>query len=166
MGLILPPLVKYENFSSDEEFLDVLYEYFKQDFLLDKPKYKGISLRLKRMPIRNNREATFYHITTKGKNEDNRVIDIPRAERIRWIKPIIESNDKTLMIWENNRKKEENILIFHEQENFLIVLRKRTNGLMFWTSYFVNKCYKLKLIKEHDKYHNKLKTPLALKQRT
>ncbi len=164
MGLNLPPLVKYENFASDDEFLDVLYEYFKQDFILDKPKYKGVSLRLKRMPIRNNREATFYHITTKGKDEENRQIDVPRAERIRWIKPIIESNDKILMVWENNRKKEENILIFYEQENFLIVLRKRAKGLMFWTSYYVDKCYKIKLIKEYNKYHKKLKTPFV--QRT
>ena len=164
MGLILPPLVKYENFTSDEEFLDTLYEYFKQDFVLDKPKYKGVTLRLKRMPIRNNREATFYHITTKGKDEETRQIDVPRAERIRWIKPIIESNDKTLMLWENTRKKENNILIFHEKENFLIVLRKRANGLMFWTSYYVDECYKKKLIKEYNKYHKKLKTPFS--QRT
>ena len=164
MGLKLPPLVKYENFESDDDFLNTLYEYFRQDFILDKPKYKNNPLRLKRMPIRDNREATFYHITTKGENEENRQIDIPRAERIRWIKPIIESNDKTLMIWENKRKNEENILILHEKENFLIVLRKRQNGLMFWTAYYVDKCYKKKLINEHNKYHNKLKTPFL--QRT
>ncbi len=164
MGLKLPPLVKYENFESDEEFLDALYEYFKQDFVYNKPKYKGTQLRLKRIPLRSGREATFYHITTKGKDENNRQIDVPRAERIRWIKPIIESNDKSLMIWENNRKKEENIVILHDKENFVIVLRKRTNGLMFWTSYFVDKCYKKKLVKEHNNYHKKLKTPFL--QRT
>lgn len=159
MGLKLPPLVKYENFESDDDFLDALYEYFRQDFIVDKPKYQNIPLRLKRMPLRNNREATFYHITTKGTSEENRQIDILRAERIRWIKPMIESNDGTLMTWENTRKNEENILILHEKENFLIVLRKRKNGLMFWTSYYVDKCYKKKLINEYNKFHNKLKTP-------
>ena len=160
MGLSLPPLVKYENFESDEDFLNTLYEYFKADFVINKPKYKGIPLRLKRMPLRNERESTFYHVTTKGDDEENRQIDIPRAERIRWIKPIIESNDKNLLTWENSRKKEDNILIFHKIENFLIVLRKRKQGLMFWTSYYVDKCYKHKLLKECNNYHNKLKTPL------
>lgn len=164
MGLKLPPLIKYDDFQSDEDFLNTLYEYFRQDFIVNKPKYKNVPLRLKRMPIRHNREATFYHITTKGKDEESRQIDIPRAERIRWIKPIIESNDKTLMIWENFRKKEENVLILHEKENFLIVLRKRRNGLMFWTAYYVDECYKKKLINEHNKYHKKLKTPFL--QRT
>ena len=89
MGLILPPLVKYDSFDSDEDFLNTLYEYFKQDFIYTKPKYKGVELRLKRMPIRNGREATFYHITTQGLDENDRKIDIPRAERLRWIKPII-----------------------------------------------------------------------------
>ena len=159
MGLILPPLVKYENFITDEDFLNALYEYFKQDFVYDKPKYKGIPLRLKRMPIRNNREATFYHITTKGDNEEHREIDILRAERIRWIKPIIESNDKCLLCWSNNRKKEENILIFHEKENFLIILRNRKNGILFWTAYYVDECYKKKLLKEYRNNSKKLKTP-------
>lgn len=71
MGLKLPPLVKYEEFTSDEEFLDALYEYLKQDFVLSKPIYKDSRIRLKRFPLRNNREATFYHITTTGKDEDN-----------------------------------------------------------------------------------------------
>ena len=83
MGLKLPALVKYDQFTSDEEFLNTLYEYFKQDFVLTKPKYKGQELRLKRIPIRDGREATFYHITTTGKDENNRTLDIPRAERIR-----------------------------------------------------------------------------------
>lgn len=164
MGLKLPALVKYDQFTSDEEFLNTLYEYFKQDFVLTKPKYKGQELRLKRIPIRDGREATFYHITTTGKDENNRTLDIPRAERIRWIKPIIEATDKTLLIWENTRKKEENILIYHEKENFLIVLRKRTNGLMFWTSFYTSECYKKSLLAEYAKYHKKLKTPFL--QRT
>ena len=160
MGLILPPLVKYDSFDSDEDFLNTLYEYFKQDFIYTKPKYKGVELRLKRMPIRNGREATFYHITTQGLDENDRKIDIPRAERLRWIKTIIESDDKVLLVWKNEIKKEENILLFLEQKNFLIVLRKRKNGLMFWTSFYTTESYKKKLIKEYQKYHKKLKTPL------
>lgn len=159
MGLKLPPLVKYEQFMSDEDFLDALYEYFKQDFVLTKPVYKSSPIRLKRFPLRNNRETTFYHITTTGKDENNRNIDVPRAERIRWIKPIIETNDRILLVWENVRKKEESILLYHEKENFLIVLRKRSNGIVFWTSFYTNKCYKKKLLKEYSEYHKKLKTP-------
>ncbi len=159
MGLKLPPLVKYSQFSSDDEFLDALYEYFKQDFVHTKPKYKGSELMLKRYPIRDDRESTFYHITTIGADEHSRSIDVKRAERLRWIKPIIESDDKTLLVWENQRKKEENILLFHEKENFLIVIRKRKAGLLFWTSYYTSKNYKKSLIIEHDEYHKKLKTP-------
>lgn len=159
MGLKLPPLVKYEQFISDEDFLDALYEYFKQDFVLTKPVYKNSPIRLKRFPLRNNREATFYHITTTGKDENNRNIDVPRAERIRWIKPIIETEDRSLLAWENVRKKEESILLYHEKENFLVVLRKRNNGIVFWTSFYTNKCYKKKLLKEYSEYHKKLKTP-------
>lgn len=118
MGLKLPPLVKYEEFTSDEEFLDALYEYFKQDFVLSKPIYKDSPIRLKRFPLRNNREATFYHITTTGKDEDNREIDIPRAERIRWIKPIIEANDRILLVWENVRKRKKVFCFIMKRKTF------------------------------------------------
>ena len=164
MGINLPNLVKYEQFVSENDFYDALYEYFKQDFIYTKPIYQGQELRLKREPYRNGREATFYHITTKGADEEHRNLDIPRAERIRWIKPIIESDDETLLIWENKRKRDENILIFYEKENFLIILRKRRNGLIFWTSYYTDECYKKKLLKEYSNYCKKQKTPLL--QRT
>ena len=90
--------------------------------------------------------------------------DIDRAEKIRWIKPIIEANSSELKVWENSRKKEQNILIFYEKKNFLIVLRKRNSGLVFWTSYCTTECYKKKLLKEYNNYHKKLKTPFL--QRT
>ncbi len=155
MGLKLPPLVKYDDFNSDNEFLDLLYVYFTQDFINSKPIYKENELRLKRYPLREEKEATFYHITTKGDNESTREIDVPRAERIRWIKPIIESNDKILKIWENERKKkqvERSILIFLEKENFLIVIRKRTGFLLFYTSFYVTECYKKSLLREYENY--------------
>jgi hypothetical protein len=164
MGLILPDLVRYANFSNESEFLNALYEYFKQDFVYTKPVYKGTKLWLKRLPLRDEREATFYHITTTGKDENNRTLDIPRAERIRWIKPIIEIEDKKILVWENERKKEENILLYLKEENFLIVLRKRKHGILFWTSYYTDKCYKHKLLREYENYHKMLKTPFI--QRT
>lgn len=164
MGLNLPDLVHYTDYTNNKAFLDALYEYFKQDFVYSKPVYKGTVLWLKRLPIRDGREATFYHITTTGKDENAREIDIPRAERIRWIKPIIEIDDKRILVWENERKREKNILLYLEDENFLVVIRKRNNNLIFWTSYYTDKCYKYKLLKEYRDYHIKLKTPFV--QRT
>ena len=159
MGLKLPPLVKYEDFATELEFIEALYVYFKQDFIDSKLNYRGNELRLKRHPLRDDKECTFYHITTDGKDEDNRQLDILRAERLRWIKPIIESSDKKLKIWENTRRKENNILIFLEQENFLVIIRKRKDYLLFWTAYYVSQSYKKDLLKEHNEYHKKLKTP-------
>jgi len=164
MGLKLPDLVEYSKFPNETEFLNALYEHFKQDFVYSKPIFNGIELWLKRMPLRDGREATFYHVTTTGKDENNRTLDVPRAERIRWIKPIIETKDKKILIWENERKKEHNILLYLEDENFLVVLRKRKNGILFWTSYYTNKCYKIKLLREYKNYCKKLKTPFL--QRT
>jgi hypothetical protein len=149
MGLTLPSLVKYNNFSTDDDFLNALYQYFKKDFIESKPCYKGNALKLKRQPIRDGKESTFYHITTKGNDENNRQIDVPRAERIRWIKPIIESGDKVLKVWKNQRKNEHSILIMHEKENFLIVIRERTGYLLFYTAYYITECYKKKLLNEY-----------------
>lgn len=159
MVINLPPLVERKNFLTDEDFIEALYIYFTQDFISTKPKFQNQELMLKRFPLRNNKEATFYHITTIGKNEKNRKLDIPRAERLRWIKPLIESNDPILKIWENNHKNENNILIYYEQENFLIVLRKRKNGIIFWTSFYTSKNYKKDLLKEYNNYQKTLKTP-------
>jgi hypothetical protein len=150
----LPDLVKYDSSKMTlDQYIEALYEYFKQDFIYTKPKFNGEELALKKYPLRDNKEATFYHITTKGEDEENRIFEIERCERIRWAKSILESDYIGLKIWENKRKNKKNILIWFDEMEYIVIIRKMPTYKMFWTAYPVTEPHrKIKLQKEYEKY--------------
>jgi hypothetical protein len=60
-----------------------------------------------------------------------------------------------LKVWENTRGTKSNILIFHEKEQYLVILRKGNGYLLPWTAYLVkDKARKKKLLKEYKAYIN------------
>src|SRR5574344_485125 len=108
----LPELIKYDSKTSWDDYIESIYRHFKREFIDSKPIFKGETLALKKHPGRNGKEATFYHITTEGEDEDAREFDPLRCERARWPKAIIEDDYVGLKIWENTRYNKKNIVIW------------------------------------------------------
>lgn len=156
----LPDIVLLEKYNGDwEKYLEIIYSYFVRDFVKSKPKYRGIKLALKKHPIIKGKEATFWHLISSGRKEEDRVPDLRRCERIRWPKPIIEHyGDKALKIWQNRRKNDTRILIWLEEEEYLVVLTERKGYLLLWTAYLVTQPHqKRKLQKEYEDYWKNMK---------
>ena len=81
---------------------------------------------VKRLPIRDGKEATFYHMTTTGKDEENRTLEIDRSERIPWARPLIESETHAdLRVWTERKKGETRIHIWHHAEDYVVVISER-----------------------------------------
>ena len=135
----LPPLVFFDNYDGNwDRYLDALYDYFRKDFLESKPSYRGVKLALKRHPVIQGKEATFWHLISKGSSEADRIPDMRRCERIRWPRPIIENGSEPVVkIWENERKGEKRICLWLEKQDYLVILAKRKNYILPWTAYMV-----------------------------
>ncbi|MBI5416690.1 DUF3800 domain-containing protein [Candidatus Poribacteria bacterium] len=117
-------------------YLDKIYEFYKKDFIDNKPIFKGVKVSVKRLPFDKGKESNFWHIISEGTNETDRTPDLRRCERIRWPKPIIEHNNETIMkLWENERHSnkgiERNICIWFESAEYIVILRKRKNIFYF-----------------------------------
>jgi len=117
----LPPLVALADYGGDwERYLAALYDFFRQDFVDDKPLFEGRSLALKRLPTSQGKEATFWHLISEGRQEEERLPDLRRCERIRWIRRIIEhAADPAVKAWENERRGETRICLWLEQGDYL-----------------------------------------------
>ncbi len=151
----LPPLVLFEDFKGNwDAYLDAIYMYFKHDFIANKPVFQGRRLGLKRFPLTYGKEATFWHMTTEGPNEENRTPDLRRCERIRWPKPVIENeNDPRVKYWISVKRNENRIHIWLVEEDYVVVLADRKGFLLPWTAFLVSREHtKKKLRKEHDTY--------------
>lgn len=158
----LPKLVLLTDYRNNwDNYLSALYTFYTKDFIETKPVFRREKLAVKKHPLVDGKEATFWHIIQKGKNEDERIPDLRRCERICWPKPIIEHCEEGgIKIWENERYtkkgKQISICIWFEQAEYLIILRKRVGYILFWTGYPVTALHrKNKLEKEYRSYKNK-----------
>jgi len=149
----LPPLVMLSDHDGDWlSYLNTIYDFFKQDFVDSKPVYQGRRLGLKRYPMAQGKEATFWHMIQKGTIEEDRTPDLRRCERIRWPKPIIEHDaDTAIKVWANQRRGEQRICLWLEQEDYLVILADRGKYILPWTAYMVKQPHRQrKLQKEYD----------------
>lgn len=158
----LPPLICLSDFGGDwRRYEDAVYEAFCRDFVRSQITYGGLPLRLKRHPVVAGKEATFWHFTSEGQVEEQRVPDLRRCERIAWPKPIIEQagNDAAITVWENERRRgERRACLWLEEEDYLVVLALREGYVLPWTAYLVLEAHgKRKLRKEYEAYKRSLK---------
>lgn len=158
----LPDIITLEEYGGDfKTYLDVIYSVFKVDFVDTKPTFEGKRLGLKKLPIVDGRECTFYHFTHEGKDESNRTPCLRRMERMPFPRPMIDnSRNQNLRVWRNKRGADNRILIFHEGENYLIVLADKGEYILPWTAYLVNYGnQKRKLLAEHESWAKMQKSP-------
>lgn len=151
----LPPLVLFNDHGGNwEKYLNVIYSYFQQDFVVSKPVFQGKRLGLKRHPLSQGKEATFWHMISEGRVEEDRTPDFRRCERIRWPKPVIEHDaDPAVKIWRNQRNNETRICLWLVEENYLVILADRGEYILPWTAYLVEQQHQQrKLQKEYDEY--------------
>lgn len=153
--LELPELIELTQFGGNfSSYLEAVYAIFEKEFIHNRPVFRGQRLGLKKHPVTDGKEATFWHMTSEGEDENNRQPDLRRLERIKWPSFIINHNEHPyLKVWENTRGSKTNILILHEQESYVVILRKGNGYLLPWTAYLIEHDWrKRKFIKEYETY--------------
>jgi len=154
----IPPLVLFEDFKGNwDAYLDAIYTYFKKDFVDNKPVFQGRRLGLKRFPLSQGKEATFWHMISEGQEEEKRIPDFRRCERIRWPKPVIEhENDPKVKYWVSVKRNEDRIHIWLEEADYVVVLADRKRFLLPWTAFLITRKHtREKLIREYNEYWKK-----------
>lgn len=153
----LPEIIEMNDFGGDFHFFnEAVYEIFRNDFVLKKPIFNGKRLGLKKHPIVDGKEYTYYHFTHSGDIEKDRTPDFRRMERIGHPKPIIDNSKCiSLKVWRNKRGRNNRILILHEEEKYLVVLDDRKDFILPWTAYFIEYSNQLRrFLKEYEEYIN------------
>ena len=151
----LPDLVTLADCDGKwEAYLNTIYEYFCDDFVRSKPAYKAKRFALKRHPLYDGKEATFWHLISEGPVEAGRLPDFRRCERIRWPRPMIEAIDSgNVCVWRNVRKRNERVVIALGDFSYVVILDDREDYVLLWTAYFVEREHqRRKLEKEYHQW--------------
>lgn len=151
----LPPLVLLTDFGGNwDRYLEEIYQYFWRDFVDSRPQLGGKRFALKRHPLLEGKEATFWHLITSGPLEDERLPDLRRCERVRWPRALIEAvGSVRVRWWRNERQGEARVVISLTDFSYVTVLADRGSYVLLWTAYCVEQEHRReKLRKEWEEY--------------
>jgi len=138
--LVFPPHIHLSDYDGDfNAYFNAVYQIFLECFVKNKGcMYCGLRVSAQKHPEVDGIHRTFYHITHEGADEQNRTPDFDRMRRIRYPHFVITScpHDE-LLVWEKTIGRDERIHILNEAENYLVVLTKRKDYLLFWTAFYI-----------------------------
>lgn len=146
----LPEIIRYDSkFNSWSEYESFLYSVFTTDFIQSRPTYKMHTVEPRWYPVTNNREEGFYHITGKKlTHSGDRVPDLRRCERIRWVRsfienvvcnPLICSECDGVKIWNEPFKNTIRPHLLFEEECYVVVLEKRNKYYLLISAFYVER---------------------------
>lgn len=117
--------------------------------------FRGERVSCRRLPETEGKWASFWHLIQEGKVEDDRLPDLRRCERLRWVKYVIENwnGDPDIQWWENTRRSEINVLLWYREE-YLVILSKRDGYWLLKSAYETSQPHRIRTLKtERDKFH-------------
>ena len=98
--------------------------------------YRRVPVSCRRHDEVAGRWASFWHLVSEGRIEDDRTPDLRRCERLQWIPWVISNagSHRDIDVWENMRKRESNTLLWYREE-YLVVLAQRRDYWLLKSAY-------------------------------
>lgn len=150
-----PPLIPFDgNWPTYEA---QLYAIFLAEIAQGALIFRGNRVSCRRLPETEGKWAAFWHLVQQGKVEEDRLPDLRRCERLRWVKYAIESwnTDGDIQWWENARGSETNVLLWYREE-YLVILSKRDGYWLLKSAYETDQPHRVRTLRaECDKFHGR-----------
>lgn len=150
-----PDLVSFNAFGGDWQAYEAeLYRIFIAEIARGGIMFEGDRVNCRRRPEAGGKWASFWHLVQEGPVEDERLPNLRRCERIRWIRWVIENAgaDVGIDMWQNTRGTNVNTLLWYREE-YLVVLGQRNGYLLLKTAYCTDQRGRVRrLQKERDAF--------------
>lgn len=161
----LPDLIICEDLSKFNEYQENIYQIFKKDFIETHPEFFGKQVKIRFHPMEYGKEEAFFHVTCQDYLKDGeRVPDLRRCERIRWVRGFIENYNcdssictscDGIKIWDEPYKSNIRTHILLEPERYLVVVEKRPSYCLLITAFYFDQEHRLeKALKRYKTYKN------------
>lgn len=136
-----PPLLPFEGDWLLYE--EAVYEAFLETFVRPEIVFRGWRVSAPYRPESRGKHFSFWHVISEAphpgnRNEEDRVPEIARCERIRWIAWAIDQADAGadgVSWWENRRGRDTHVAIWAEHWDFAVILGKRRDYYVLKTAY-------------------------------
>lgn len=158
----LPGFVDMGDFPDWASYEDELYRIFRETVVEGSPEFGGLPVRIRRHPMEYGREEAFWHVTCQDYAKDGqRLPDIRRCERVRWVRAFIDNCECArpeclecagMMMWSAAFGSKRRVKILLEEERYVVILEPRGEYVLLITAYYVDHDHSLrKLVKEYER---------------
>lgn len=137
-----PELVPFEG--DWPVYEEKLYGVFLETFVNAGVSFQGWRVRAQYRPAVHGKHFSFWHVISeapdpRNRNEEDRVPDLERCRRLRWIAWVIRRADQPgVSWWENQRGQDTHVVIWARANEFAVVLAKRKGYYTLKTVYCVS----------------------------
>lgn len=154
------PFTGYPDWSGYE---NAIYEVYLSTVARAGLVFLGDPVRVRFNPTTKHKGYGFWHLISEApsqnnRNEDDRLPDLRRCERVGWVAWCIQNaGAKGFSWWENERKGQTHVVIWAEDHDYAVMLGKRdtTEGVRYYllkTAYCLRPHNIRKFEKERDAY--------------
>jgi hypothetical protein len=146
----LPELLEWRGDWSS--FVEQVYAEFRADLLEAPAHFQGQRVAVRRDPLDQGKVAGFWHAISEGSDEEERIPDLRRCERIRWIRALVECPDPAeVRVWETKRGSDRRVLFALDDFSYVVVLAKRRSYMLFLTAFLVKKRHRRRKLEKEWK---------------
>ncbi len=158
-----PPLMLFSGYSDWADYEDAIYAVYLQTVAHAGLTLLGSSVKVRFIPTTKHKGYGFWHLISEApeqdnRNEDDRIPDLRRCERVRWVAWCIQNaGTPGFSWWENDRKGQTHVVIWAEEHDYAVMLGKRNTaeGVRFYllkTAYCLRSHNVRRFAKERDAY--------------
>lgn len=127
------------------DYLDLIYEHYLDDLIRTVRHLKGKPIRARFNPETQGKGFSFWHVISEGDDEDERLPDPRRCERIRWIAWVLEeaaNGAEHILTWNTQRTLRrgtvERLVLFCEEFAYAVILEERVDHFLLVSAYPVS----------------------------
>lgn len=153
--LFLPPLLDLDG--EWDAILSRLYAVFVKDFKESNTCHHGVKVIYNGTikPDGLGKEEGFWHVVSRiDDTVGDRLIDYPRAKRLPWAKPLMESHDRSeIKVWqyqEGSADKGVRTYIWLENYDYALILQRKKRVFYWVTAFYVDSWKKKELRRKFE----------------
>jgi hypothetical protein len=160
-----PELILFASHPDWNSYEDAIYAVYLETVAHAQLTFQGSPLKVRFKPESKKKGYGFWHLISEApeqsnRNEEERIPDLRRCERVRWVAWCIHHADSQMpgfSWWENQRGRETHVVIWAELHDFAVVMAKRNteHGPKYYllkTAYCLNARTIRKFQKERDEW--------------
>lgn len=141
--MTLPPLVLLTDYETCS-YIDAVYYFFRMDVIDANFTFLDLPVTYPWHPSYDNKHFCFWHLISQNygnDKEEERIPDIRRCERIRWIAYVISNANNCERVWcwekevRTSRGRSTHIVLYLHEEKYMVILRRKNNRLELVTAY-------------------------------